>query len=172
MSLLHFTFIKFRAFGWSLHPHCEVQCEQETLGPFFKTLILFWQETLHMQGETLNGPKTILPLISRNCAVLRGFWNSFILFFPREQWWYFAKGLFFLFCVLFLPPGLKQIHALSIQGNYELRIDLEDFENSTAYAQYATFGVGLFSVDADDDGYPLTVGDYSGNAGLCTHSVN
>ncbi|CAB1418433.1 unnamed protein product [Pleuronectes platessa] len=60
---------------------------------------------------------------------------------------------------------LKQIHALSIQGNYELRIDLEDFENSTAYAQYATFGVGLFSVDADDDGYPLTVGDYSGNAG-------
>lgn len=66
-----------------------------------------------------------------------------------------------------LPPtaGLKQIHALSIQGNYELRIDLEDFENSTAYAQYGTFGVGLFSVDPDDDGYPLTVGDYSGSAG-------
>lgn len=68
------------------------------------------------------------------------------------------------------PPhpiaGLKQIHALSIQGNYELRIDLEDFENSTAYAQYGTFGVGLFSVDPDDDGYPLTVGDYSGNAGI------
>ncbi|XP_061603499.1 fibrinogen C domain-containing protein 1 isoform X2 [Phyllopteryx taeniolatus] len=61
--------------------------------------------------------------------------------------------------------GLKQIHALSIQGNYELRIDLEDFENGTAYAQYGTFGVGLFSVDPDDDGYPLTVGDYSGNAG-------
>ncbi|XP_061555318.1 fibrinogen C domain-containing protein 1 isoform X2 [Phycodurus eques] len=61
--------------------------------------------------------------------------------------------------------GLQQIHALSIQGNYELRIDLEDFENGTAYAQYGTFGVGLFSVDPDDDGYPLTVGDYSGNAG-------
>ena len=70
-------------------------------------------------------------------------------------------------CVsLFFPAGLKQIHALSIQGNYELRIDLEDFENSTAYAQYGTFGVGLFSVDPDDDGYPLTVGDYSGNAGM------
>lgn len=67
---------------------------------------------------------------------------------------------------LFLSAGLKQIHALSIQGNYELRIDLEDFENSTAYAQYGTFGVGLFSVDPDDDGYPLTVGDYSGNAGM------
>lgn len=67
--------------------------------------------------------------------------------------------------VFFLPAGLKQIHALTIQANYELRIDLEDFENSTAYAQYGTFGVGLFSVDPDDDGYPLTVGDYSGNAG-------
>lgn len=70
-----------------------------------------------------------------------------------------------LSCFLF-HAGLKQIHALSIQGNYELRIDLEDFENSTAYAQYGTFGVGLFSVDPDDDGYPLTVGDYSGNAGM------
>ncbi|XP_023663621.1 fibrinogen C domain-containing protein 1 isoform X1 [Paramormyrops kingsleyae] len=61
--------------------------------------------------------------------------------------------------------GMKQIHALSIQANYELRIDLEDFENSTAYAHYGTFGVGLFSVDPDDDGYPLTVADYSGTAG-------
>ncbi|KAL1275051.1 hypothetical protein QQF64_027865, partial [Cirrhinus molitorella] len=61
--------------------------------------------------------------------------------------------------------GLKQIHALSIQGNYELRIDLEDFENSTAFAQYGVFGVGLFSVDPEDDGYPLTIADYSGTAG-------
>lgn len=73
---------------------------------------------------------------------------------------------FGLCLALSVPAGLKQIHALSIQGNYELRIDLEDFENSTAYAQYGTFGVGLFSVDPDDDGYPLTVGDYSGNAGM------
>lgn len=61
---------------------------------------------------------------------------------------------------------MKRIHALTIQANYELRIDLEDFENSTAFAQYGTFGVGLFSVDPDDDGYPLTVADYSGTAGL------
>ena len=77
-----------------------------------------------------------------------------------------CNGLFCSVSPSFFPAGLKQIHALSIQGNYELRIDLEDFENSTAYAQYGTFGVGLFSVDPDDDGYPLTVGDYSGNAGM------
>ncbi|XP_076860241.1 fibrinogen C domain-containing protein 1 [Brachyhypopomus gauderio] len=61
--------------------------------------------------------------------------------------------------------GLKRIHALTIQANYELRIDLEDFENSTSFAQYSSFGVGLFSVDPDEDGYPLTIADYSGTAG-------
>ncbi|KAG7480415.1 hypothetical protein MATL_G00055810 [Megalops atlanticus] len=61
--------------------------------------------------------------------------------------------------------GMKQIHALTSQANYELRIDLEDFENSTAFAQYGTFAVGLFSVNPDDDGYPLTITDYSGTAG-------
>ncbi|XP_058861509.1 fibrinogen C domain-containing protein 1-like isoform X1 [Acipenser ruthenus] len=61
--------------------------------------------------------------------------------------------------------GMKRIHALTMQANYELRIDLEDFENSTAFAHYGTFGVGLFSVDPDEDGYPLTVADYSGTAG-------
>lgn len=85
-----------------------------------------------------------------------------------EQWQHFSNG-FFICVSLSSFAGLKQIHALSIQGNYELRIDLEDFENSTAYAQYGTFGVGLFSVDPDDDGYPLTVGDYSGTAGMFAH---
>ncbi|KAK3566157.1 hypothetical protein QTP86_028450 [Hemibagrus guttatus] len=60
---------------------------------------------------------------------------------------------------------LKRIHALTIQANYELRIDLEDFENSTSFAQYGSFGVGLFSVDPDEDGYPLSIADYSGTAG-------
>lgn len=49
-----------------------------------------------------------------------------------------------------------------------MRIDLEDFENSTAFAQYDMFGVGLFSVDPEDDGYPLTIGDYTGTAGMYT----
>ncbi|KAI7798009.1 putative fibrinogen C domain-containing protein 1 [Triplophysa rosa] len=61
--------------------------------------------------------------------------------------------------------GMKRIHALTIQANYELRIDLEDFENSTSFAHYGSFGVGLFSVDPDEDGYPLSVSDYSGTAG-------
>ncbi|XP_067867998.1 fibrinogen C domain-containing protein 1-like [Heterodontus francisci] len=68
--------------------------------------------------------------------------------------------------------GLKRIHALTIQSHYELRVEMEDFENSTAYAQYGTFGIGLFSVDPERDGYPLTVAEYAGTAGdsLLKHS--
>nr|XP_045001404.1 fibrinogen C domain-containing protein 1 isoform X1 [Jaculus jaculus] len=60
--------------------------------------------------------------------------------------------------------GLKRIHALTTQAAYELHVDLEDFDNGTAYAHYGSFGVGLFSVDPEEDGYPLTVADYSGTA--------
>uniref|UniRef100_A0A8D2QSG6 Fibrinogen C domain containing 1 n=1 Tax=Zosterops lateralis melanops TaxID=1220523 RepID=A0A8D2QSG6_ZOSLA len=61
--------------------------------------------------------------------------------------------------------GLKRIHLLTVQGSYELRIDLEDFDNGTAFAHYGSFGVGLFSVDPEEDGYPITIADYSGTAG-------
>ncbi|XP_049630008.1 fibrinogen C domain-containing protein 1 [Suncus etruscus] len=68
--------------------------------------------------------------------------------------------------------GLQRIHALTTQATYELHVDLEDFDNSTAFAHYGSFGVGLFSVDPEEDGYPLTVADYSGTAGdsLLKHS--
>ncbi|XP_066466959.1 fibrinogen C domain-containing protein 1 [Tiliqua scincoides] len=36
--------------------------------------------------------------------------------------------------------GLKRIHSLTTQANYELRIDLEDFDNGTAYAHYGSLG--------------------------------
>lgn len=61
--------------------------------------------------------------------------------------------------------GLRRIHALTTQAPYELHVDLEDFDNGTAFARYGSFGVGLFSVDPEEDGYPLTVADYSGTAG-------
>lgn len=54
---------------------------------------------------------------------------------------------------------------LTIQGTYELRIDLEDFDNGTAFAHYGSFGVGIFSVDPEEDGYPVSIADYSGTAG-------
>ncbi|XP_061624958.1 fibrinogen C domain-containing protein 1-like isoform X1 [Phyllopteryx taeniolatus] len=68
--------------------------------------------------------------------------------------------------------GLQRISALTRSGGYELRIDMADFENATAFAHYAEFSVGRDSVNPEEDGYPLTVDRYSGTAGdsLLKHS--
>ena len=55
--------------------------------------------------------------------------------------------------------GLDKIHRLTSQTNNKLRVELEDFEGKTAYAEYDTFAV------ADEaDNYRLSTGDYI-NAG-------
>ncbi|XP_022097547.1 ryncolin-1-like [Acanthaster planci] len=56
--------------------------------------------------------------------------------------------------------GNDYLHRLTAQGAYQLRVDLEDFENNTAYAVYDTF-----RVDDGLDNYRLTLGAYSGTAG-------
>ncbi|KAM6954402.1 fibrinogen C domain-containing protein 1 [Aplochiton taeniatus] len=68
--------------------------------------------------------------------------------------------------------GLQKMHTLTVGGGFELRVDMADFENATAYARYGDFAVGMYSVNPEEDGYPLTVDDYSGTAGdsLLKHS--
>lgn len=61
--------------------------------------------------------------------------------------------------------GLQRIYSLTRSGGYELRIDLADFDNATAFARYAHFSVGRDSVNPEEDGYPLLVDGYSGTAG-------
>ncbi|XP_078106024.1 fibrinogen C domain-containing protein 1-like [Sander vitreus] len=68
--------------------------------------------------------------------------------------------------------GLQRIYSLTRSGGYELRIDMADFDNATAFALYGDFSVGRDSVNPEEDGYPLTVDQYSGTAGdsLLKHS--
>uniref|UniRef100_A0A3Q3N5I6 Fibrinogen C domain containing 1 n=1 Tax=Mastacembelus armatus TaxID=205130 RepID=A0A3Q3N5I6_9TELE len=68
--------------------------------------------------------------------------------------------------------GLQRIYSLTRSGGFELRIDMADFDNATAFAHYADFSVGRDSVNPEEDGYPLTVDQYSGTAGdsLLKHS--
>ncbi|XP_019861251.1 PREDICTED: fibrinogen C domain-containing protein 1-like [Amphimedon queenslandica] len=56
--------------------------------------------------------------------------------------------------------GLSKIHRLTKEGSNTLRVDLGDFNNDTAYANYSTFSVSDGSTE-----YILTVGGYSGTAG-------
>ena len=53
--------------------------------------------------------------------------------------------------------GLHKIHRLTSDDNSMLRVDLEDFEANTAYAEYNKFGV-----KNESDLYRLNLGLYSG----------
>ncbi|XP_019856543.1 PREDICTED: fibrinogen C domain-containing protein 1-like isoform X3 [Amphimedon queenslandica] len=56
--------------------------------------------------------------------------------------------------------GLSKIYRLTKEGSNTLRVDLEDFEGNTAYANYSTFSISNASTD-----FILKVGDYnSGSA--------
>merc|ERR1712183_998270 len=63
--------------------------------------------------------------------------------------------------------GLEDIHSMTENGDYELRIDLMDFQGNRRYAHYSDF-----MVDDANSGYMLKVGGYKGNAGdsFSTHS--
>ena len=56
--------------------------------------------------------------------------------------------------------GLGKINRLTKEQSNTLRVDLGDFDDNTAYAQYTTFSVGNSTNE-----YTLTVGGYSGTAG-------
>ena len=55
--------------------------------------------------------------------------------------------------------GLDKIHHLTSNDNSMLRVDLEDFEGNTAYAEY-----NMFSVMNENDKYKLILGNYSGDS--------
>jgi len=60
--------------------------------------------------------------------------------------------------VLFLDN--EHLHQLTAQGKYNLRINMEDFDNNEKYATYKQF-----AVDDEKSVFKLTVGGYQGDAG-------
>ncbi|XP_068067568.1 tenascin isoform X3 [Anomalospiza imberbis] len=72
-------------------------------------------------------------------------WNTYVAGFgdPKDEFWI----------------GLENLHKITSQGQYELRVDLRD-KGNTAYAVYDRFSVG----DAKSR-YRLRVDGYSGTAG-------
>ena len=60
-----------------------------------------------------------------------------------------------------MSVGLETIFHLTWGAKYELRVDMEDFENGNAYAQYSSF-----SIDSEEDSYRLRLSGYvDGGAG-------
>ncbi|KAM4052444.1 fibrinogen-like protein 1 isoform 2-T2 [Anomaloglossus baeobatrachus] len=63
-----------------------------------------------------------------------------------------AKGEYWL--------GNDNLHFLTLQDDYILRIDLLDFEGQRRYADYKSFRVG-----DEENAYQISCGEYSGTAG-------
>ena len=61
----------------------------------------------------------------------------------------------------FILLGNQALYTILHQGHYELRIDLEDWENNTAFARFEYFKIG-----DPIEFYKLTVAEYSGSAGI------
>ncbi|XP_033278653.1 microfibril-associated glycoprotein 4 isoform X1 [Orcinus orca] len=108
------------------------------------------------------GPSSLLQVFQKrfngSVSFFRG-WNDYKLGFGR------ADGEYWL--------GLQNLHLLTLKQKYELRVDLEDFENNTAFAKYAEFSISPNAVSAEEDGYSLHVAGFEdGGAGdsLSYHS--
>lgn len=56
--------------------------------------------------------------------------------------------------------GNDNLHYITSKKNYEMRVDLESFDNETRYAQYTTF-----RVNSACDEYRMTIDGYNGTAG-------
>ncbi|KAI0220776.1 Fibrinogen C domain-containing protein 1-B [Lamellibrachia satsuma] len=56
--------------------------------------------------------------------------------------------------------GNDNLHHLTLQAHYTLRVDMEDFEKNTRYAVYSNFAVA-----SKGDKYKLSLGTYNGTAG-------
>uniref|UniRef100_A0A6I8N1L9 Microfibril associated protein 4 n=1 Tax=Ornithorhynchus anatinus TaxID=9258 RepID=A0A6I8N1L9_ORNAN len=83
-------------------------------------------------------------------------WNDYKLGFGR------ADGEYWL--------GLQNLHLLTLKQDYELRVDLEDFENNTAFAKYKDFSISPNAISAEEDGYTLHVAGFEdGGAGSPPH---
>uniref|UniRef100_A0A3B4EY85 Zgc:171687 n=1 Tax=Pundamilia nyererei TaxID=303518 RepID=A0A3B4EY85_9CICH len=51
--------------------------------------------------------------------------------------------------------GLETMHLLTQRKNYELKVDMEDFEGQKVFAHYSSFSVG-----PESDGYKLNLGSF------------
>ncbi|XP_053113762.1 veficolin-1-like [Hemicordylus capensis] len=121
-------------------------------------------------GETLSGWYTIYPARGKAMVVFcdmetdGGGW----LVFQRRQdgsvdfyrnWASYKKGFGKQASEFWL--GNDNIHLLTSSGVQQLRIDVEDFNNSRTYATYTSF-----RISSETENYTLTVGSYlDGNMG-------
>ena len=126
----------------------------------------------YKSGERKNGVYTINPdgseVIQVFCdqTTARGGWLVFqtrldgSVDFYRD-WAEYKRGFGSLTGEFWL--GLDKIHRLTSSGNYKLRVDLEDFDGKSYYAEYV-----FFKVANERDDYRLSVNRFTGLISLAS----
>ncbi|XP_069799899.1 ficolin-1-B-like [Dendropsophus ebraccatus] len=122
------------------------------------------------QGVTLSGWYTIYPYGMPPLVVLCDMTTDgggWIVFQKRidgsvdfyQDWETYKKGFGNKLSEFWL--GNENIHRLTYTGNFQLRVDLEDFDYNRTYATYKDF-----SLNGEGDFYRLKLGNFiNGNAG-------
>ena len=62
--------------------------------------------------------------------------------------------------------GNDFLNSITSQSQYQLRIDMEDFDGESRHAVYTSFVIA-----SEGENYKLTLGQYSGTAGDCRVDV-
>ncbi|XP_026206507.1 microfibril-associated glycoprotein 4-like isoform X2 [Anabas testudineus] len=114
---------------------------------------------IHQQNKTsFSGVYTIYPLGERSAVqVFQRRMDGTVNFYRPWDYYKFgfggAAGEYWL--------GLDNIYYLTNQRKYELLVDMQDFDEKTAFARYSSF-----SISGECDGYKLNVYGFSdGGAG-------
>ncbi|KAJ1145726.1 hypothetical protein NDU88_012010 [Pleurodeles waltl] len=125
---------------------------------------------LLQSGTILSGWYTIYPEDGKSTTVLCDMdtdgggwivfqrrWDGSVDFF--RDWQTYKRGFGSQMTEFWL--GNDNLHYLTAKGNYELRVDLHDFEKNHHFATYSSFKIG-----SESEKYQLTYGAFTaGNAG-------
>ncbi|XP_060754314.1 microfibril-associated glycoprotein 4-like [Neoarius graeffei] len=143
--------------------------------PISQDLFLTDCSDVYANGQTLSGVYTIYPTgktpvqvyCDMGCAeslTEDGNWTVFqrrmdgsVNFY--RPWEHYKKGFGNKYGEYWL--GLENLYQLTRKRKYELKVDLQDFDGVTVYAQYSSF-----SIESETDGYKLHISNFiNGGAG-------
>ncbi|XP_062607472.1 ficolin-2-like, partial [Saccostrea cucullata] len=78
-----------------------------------------------------------------------------------------TEDLFYGFFFRFFFKGNDKLHNLLSQGQYELRVDMADFDNQTRYVKLSSISIGN-----EASKYKITLSGFSGNVGDSLTYIN
>ncbi|XP_053328027.1 microfibril-associated glycoprotein 4-like [Spea bombifrons] len=125
-----------------------------------------WERGFHVDGEYLiylQGPRHPLPVycdMTTNgtaWTVLQKRFNGSMDF--NRDWKNYLNGFGNADGEYWL--GLQNVYRLAMLGDYELRVELEDFEGRRVSAQYSDFSLSRHALNPDSDGYRLHVAGFT-----------